>query len=237
MLNKSEVVCLPMKIYLVEDEKSLNLLLEKYLQLEGYEVTTFSDGNSAIARIKDMPDLWILDIMLPDIDGYTIIKAIKANNKNTPVIFMSARNEELDRVVGLELGSDDYLSKPFLPRELIIRTNKLLERVSGIGKEDAVIVSVDLNLAGYRISKKQRTVFLGKEEIILTNKEFELLCYFIENKNNLVSREQILDTVWGDDYFGSDRVVDDTIRRIRKKLDNLTIETIYGYGYKLVYKS
>ena len=236
MLNKSEVVCLPMKIYLVEDEKSLNLLLEKYLQLEGYEVTTFSDGNSAIARIKDMPDLWILDIMLPDIDGYTIIKAIKANNKNTPVIFMSARNEELDRVVGLELGSDDYLSKPFLPRELIIRTNKLLERVSGIGKEDAVIVSVDLNLAGYRISKKQRTVFLGKEEIILTNKEFELLCYFIENKNNLVSREQILDTVWGYDYFGSDRVVDDTIRRIRKKLDNLTIETIYGYGYKLVYK-
>lgn len=236
MLNKSEVVCLPMKIYLVEDEKSLNLLLEKYLQLEGYEVTTFSDGNSAIARIKDMPDLWILDIMLPDTDGYTIIKAIKANNKNTPVIFMSARNEELDRVVGLELGSDDYLSKPFLPRELIIRTNKLLERVSGIGKEDAVIVSVDLNLAGYRISKKQRTVFLGKEEIILTNKEFELLCYFIENKNNLVSREQILDTVWGYDYFGSDRVVDDTIRRIRKKLDNLTIETIYGYGYKLVYK-
>ena len=236
MLNKSEVVCLPMKIYLVEDEKSLNLLLEKYLQLEGYEVTTFSDGNSAIARIKDMPDLWILDIMLPDTDGYTIIKAIKANNKNTPVIFMSARNEELDRVVGLELGSDDYLSKPFLPRELIIRTNKLLERVSGIGKEDAVIVSVDLNLAGYRISKKQRTVFLGKEEIILTNKEFELLCYFIENKNNLVTREQILDTVWGYDYFGSDRVVDDTIRRIRKKLDNLTIETIYGYGYKLVYK-
>ena len=105
---------LSMKIYLVEDEKSLNILLEKYLQREGYEVTTFSDGNSAIARIKDMPDLWILDIMLPGIDGYEIIRAIKANNKNTPVIFMSARNEELDRVVGLELGSDDYLSKPFL---------------------------------------------------------------------------------------------------------------------------
>ncbi|MCJ7688579.1 MAG: response regulator, partial [Clostridiaceae bacterium] len=100
------------KIYLVEDEISLNLLLEKYLQREGYEVTTFFNGNSAIARILDIPDLWILDIMLPDIDGYQIIKAIKANNKNAPVIFMSARNEELDRVVGLELGSDDYLSKP-----------------------------------------------------------------------------------------------------------------------------
>jgi len=226
-----------MKIYLVEDEKSLNILLEKYLQREGYEVTTFSNGNSAIARIKDMPELWILDIMLPDIDGYEIIKAIKANNKNTPVIFMSARNEELDRVVGLELGSDDYLSKPFLPRELIIRTNKLLERIYGIGKEDTPQASVDLNLAGYSISKKQRTVFLGEEEVILTNKEFELLYYFIENKNNLVSREQILDTVWGDDYFGSDRVVDDTIRRIRKKLDKFTIDTVYGYGYKLVYKS
>jgi len=226
-----------MKIYLVEDEKSLNILLEKYLQREGYEVTTFSNGNSAIARIKDMPELWILDIMLPDIDGYEIIKAIKANNKNTPVIFMSARNEELDRVVGLELGSDDYLSKPFLPRELIIRTNKLLERIYGIGKEDTPQASVDLNLAGYSISKKQRTVFLGEEAVILTNKEFELLYYFIENKNNLVSREQILDTVWGDDYFGSDRVVDDTIRRIRKKLDKFTIDTVYGYGYKLVYKS
>lgn len=117
------------KVYLVEDEKSLNILLEKYLQREGYEVTTFFNGNSAIEKIKDTPDLWILDIMLPDIDGYQIIKAVKENNKNTPAIFMSARNEELDRVVGLELGSDDYLSKPFLPRELIIRTNKLMEKV------------------------------------------------------------------------------------------------------------
>jgi two-component system response regulator CssR len=230
------VIHLSKKIYLVEDEISLNLLLEKYLQREGYEVTTFVNGNSAIARIKDMPDLWILDIMLPDIDGYQIIKAIKANNKNTPVIFMSARNEELDRVVGLELGSDDYLSKPFLPRELIIRTNKLLERISGTDDENLGQVYAGLNLGGYSISKKQRTVFQGTVEIILTNKEFELLYYFVENKNNLVSREQILDTVWGDNYFGSDRVVDDTIRRIRKKVDKFTIETVYGYGYKLVYK-
>lgn len=237
MHNKSGVLLLSKKIYLVEDEISLNLLLEKYLQREGYEVTTFSDGNSAIARIADMPDLWILDIMLPDIDGYQIIKAIKANNKSTPVIFMSARNEELDRVVGLELGSDDYLSKPFLPRELIIRTNKLLERISGIDSETATQTGSCLSIGGYSINKKQRTVFLGKDEVILTNKEFELLNYFIENKNNLVSREQILDTVWGDDYFGSDRVVDDTIRRIRKKVDKFTIETVYGYGYKLVYKS
>lgn len=222
------------KIYLVEDEKSLNILLEKYLQREGYEVTTFSDGLSALDRIKDKPDLWILDIMLPGVDGYELIKAVKANNKNTPVIFMSARNEELDRVVGLELGSDDYLSKPFLPRELVIRTNKLMERV--YGDNPAEMADSVLNISGYKISKNQRTVFLNDEEIQLTNKEFELLSYFFENKNNLISREQILVNVWGDDYFGSDRVVDDTIRRLRKKMDKLSLETVYGYGYKLVNK-
>ena len=225
---------MPVKIYLVEDEKSLNMLLEKYLQREGYEVTTFFNGNSALEKIKDMPDMWILDIMLPDIDGYQLIKAIKAENKNTPVIFMSARNEELDRVVGLELGSDDYLSKPFLPRELIIRTNKLVERL--YGKEKAEIMDKTVNISEYVINKNQRTVLLGDEEIQLTNKEFELLIYFVENINHLVSREQILIKIWGDNYFGSDRVVDDTIRRLRKKMDRLSIDTVYGYGYKLVPK-
>ena len=227
-----EVMNLPKRIYLVEDEMSLNILLEKYLQREGYEVTTFSNGKSALERIKDMPDLWILDIMLPDIDGYEIIKAVKKNNKNTPVIFMSARNEELDRVVGLELGSDDYLSKPFLPRELVIRTNKLLERIYGEEIKDKEGSSLNIN--GYRISKSQRTVFFENNEIQLTNKEFELLNYLIDNKNNLLSREQILISVWGNDYFGSDRVVDDTIRRLRKKVSELAIETVYGYGYKMV---
>lgn len=233
MEKSGEVMRVAIKIYLVEDEKNLNVLLKKYLELEGYEVTTFFDGNSAMKRIKDMPDLWILDIMLPDIDGYGLIKAIKSNNKNTPVIFMSARNEELDRVVGLELGSDDYLSKPFLPRELVIRTNKLLERLN-IKNTKEEITEVKLNIEGYEINKKQRTVYLDNIKVQLTNKEFELLNYFLDNKNNLLSREQILVTVWGNDYFGSDRVVDDTIRRLRKKMENLMIETVYGYGYKLV---
>ncbi|HCL4549128.1 response regulator transcription factor [Clostridium botulinum] len=221
------------KVYLVEDEKSLNVLLEKYLQREGYEVTTFFNGSSAIERIKDVPDLWILDIMLPDIDGYQIIKAVKENNKNTPVIFMSARNEELDRVVGLELGSDDYLSKPFLPRELIIRTNKLMERIYGKSNNSMDIIT---NIGEYKISKRQRAVFFGEKEIQLTNKEFELLNFFVENRNNVISREQILISIWGEDYFGSDRVIDDTIRRLRKKMDKLDLETVYGYGYKLVVK-
>ncbi|MGF7397716.1 response regulator transcription factor [Thermoanaerobacterium thermosaccharolyticum] len=221
-------------IYLVEDEKSLNLLLQKYLEREGYNVTTFFDGSTAMERIRDLPDLWILDIMLPDIDGYELIKAIKEYNKSTPVIFMSARNEELDRVVGLELGSDDYLSKPFLPRELVIRTNKLMERIYGRSEEknDGLIY-----VGEYKLSEKQRAVFDGDKEIQLTNKEFELFYYLVKNKNIVVSREQILNNVWGEDYFGSDRVVDDTIRRLRKKVDKLNIETVYGYGYKLVCKS
>lgn len=219
-------------IYLVEDEENLNQLLKKYLEKEGYEVVSFVNGESAQHRISDMPDLWILDIMLPDIDGYQLIKNIKEFNSKTPVIFMSARNQELDRVVGLELGSDDYLSKPFLPRELIIRTNKLMERLYG-HKED---VSNHFQIEDYLIDVKQRTVFDHDQEIILTNKEFCLLLYFIENKNTVVTREQILEKVWGDNYFGSDRVVDDTIRRLRKKLARIHIETIYGYGYKLVVK-
>lgn len=121
----------------------------------------FFNGSSAIERIKDVSDLWILDIMLPDIDGYQIIKAVKENNKNTPVIFMSARNEELDRVVGLELGSDDYLSKPFLPRELIIRTNKLMERIYGKSNNSMDIIT---NIGEYKISRKQRTVFSEKKK-------------------------------------------------------------------------
>ena len=223
------------KIYLVEDEKSLNILLQKYLEREGYEVTTFSTGGSAIEKIKDNPDLWILDIMLPDIDGYEIIKEVKKNNKNTPVIFMSARNEELDRVVGLELGSDDYLSKPFLPRELVIRTNKLLERIYGKANDEPTTET--LSIGEYRIRKQQRSVFWEQQEIQLTNKEFELLNYFVENKNNVISREQILNNVWGGDYFGSDRVIDDTIRRLRRKMEKLNLETVYGYGYKLVSKA
>jgi two-component system response regulator CssR len=219
-------------IYLVEDEEHLNQLLKKYLEKEGYKVVSFFDGESALQKVHDLPELWILDIMLPDIDGYQLIKAIKEFNQQTPVIFMSARNQELDRVVGLELGSDDYLSKPFLPRELVIRTNKIIQRLNSNKEEHPA----DFHLEDYYVDRKQRTVFDNGQEIILTNKEFTLLLYFIENSNTVVSREQILEKVWGDNYFGSDRVVDDTIRRLRKKLARMNLETIYGFGYKLVVK-
>ena len=201
--------------------------------MEGYEVTPFFDGNSALECIKDLPSLWILDIMLPDLDGYQLINAIKEFNSSTPVIFISARNEELDRVVGLELGSDDYLSKPFLPRELVIRTNKLMDRLSG---NKIVEAAKPINLGAYILDEEQRLIFKGEDEITLTLKELNVLKYLVHNKNKAVPREQILFKIWGDDYFGTDRVVDDTLRRIRKKLTGLEIETIYGFGYKLVIK-
>lgn len=215
------------KIYLVEDDKNLNLILSTYLKKEGWEVSSIFTGEEALNLISSPPDLWILDIMLPDIDGYQIINEIKASTPSIPVIFISARDADIDRILGLELGSDDYLSKPFLPRELVIRTKKLLERVYGTNTEVLVI-------SPYIIDEKSRRVKMDDEIINLTSKEFDLLDFFIKNQNQALSRDQILKSVWGDDYFGTDRVVDDLVRRLRKKMPKLNIETIYGYGYRMI---
>ncbi len=143
-----------------------------------------------------------------------------------PVIFMSARVHELDRVVGLEKGSDDYIAKPFLPKELVIRVNNLMRRVYKLGQSKLVVDE-------YVIDEVQRKVYTEDEEIELTTKEFELLMMFARKQGVAFDREYILKEVWGTDYFGSDRVVDDTIRRLRKKMPDLNIHTIYGYGYRL----
>lgn len=215
------------KIYLVEDDKNLNLILSTYLKKEGWEVSSFFTGEEALNTISNPPDLWILDIMLPDIDGYQVIKEIKSATPLIPVIFISARDADIDRVLGLELGSDDYLAKPFLPRELVIRTKKLLERVYKTPLEI-------INIPPYNIDEKSRRVKKGEETINLTSKEFDLLGFFIKNRNQALSREQILKSLWGEDYFGTDRVVDDLVRRLRKKMPELNIETIYGYGYRMI---
>ncbi|GAQ24604.1 MULTISPECIES: response regulator transcription factor [Tepidanaerobacter] len=215
------------RIYLVEDDKNLNLVLTSYLEKEGWQVSSFLTGSEAEDAIKDPPDLWILDIMLPDIDGYHLLQEIKKASPATPIIFISARDADIDRVVGLELGSDDYLAKPFLPRELVIRCRNLLERIYSPGLQI-------YNVPPYTINEASRTVKTNDETVDLTSKEFDITLYFIKNQGIALSREQILAAVWGTDYFGSDRVVDDLIRRLRKKLPYLNIETIYGYGYRLV---
>ncbi len=217
-------------IYLVEDEENLNRLLKSYLEKEGWQVKSFLNGEEAMECINEKPHLWILDIMLPDIDGFQLISEIKKRYSKIPVIFISARDADLDKIIGLEKGSDDYLAKPFSPRELLIRTHIILKRVYGF-KDNKV------NYGSYFIDKGRRELFnKDNKKIPLTSKEFELIICFIENIGQALSREQILKSVWGSDYFGSDRVVDDLIRRIRKKVPKLDIETIYGYGYRLVKK-
>lgn len=214
------------KVYLVEDDENLNLVLTSYLKKEGWDVISFLNGGDAEKAMINPPDLWILDIMLPDIDGYQLIREIKLANPNIPVIFISARDADIDRVVGLELGSDDYLPKPFLPRELVIRAKNLLDRYNHN--------SIINNLSPYTINDSSRLVSLGDEIIDLTSKEYDLLIYFSKNHGMALSREQILDHIWGNDYFGSDRVVDDLMRRLRKKMPKLNVETVYGYGYRVI---
>ncbi|XVE34006.1 response regulator transcription factor [Wukongibacter baidiensis] len=213
------------KIYLVEDEEHLATLLTTYLEDEGYEVKIFNDGLKAYKEISTDVDLWILDIMVPGMNGYTLIKEIKKHNKEVPVIFMSARNAELDRVIGLEMGSDDYLPKPFLPRELVLRVNRLLKQEKRKTDHSSEFIGE------YSFRRQTRDLAIDGESIILTNKEYDLLDYFIKNIGIAVKRDEIIDYVWGIDYFGSSRVVDDTIRRIRKKAPRLPIENVYGYGY------
>ncbi|NLO22039.1 MAG: response regulator transcription factor [Syntrophomonadaceae bacterium] len=218
------------RIYLVEDEENLNELLSSYLSKEGWQVQPFLSGEKAMQAIPERPDLWILDIMLPDIDGYRLLQYIKADDPSIPVIYISARDAELDRVLGLEMGSDDYLPKPFLPRELVIRTRKLLERVYTEPQFDSNLVKID----PYLIDEQRRKIMQAGYEIDLTSKEFDLMVLLARNQGQAFSREQVLDHVWGTDYVGSDRVVDDLVRRLRKKLPEFRVETIYGYGYRLV---
>ncbi|MFD2215973.1 response regulator transcription factor [Metabacillus endolithicus] len=218
-------------VYLVEDEQNLNELLTMYLINEKWSVTSCLTGSQARELIDKPPHLWILDIMLPDIDGYQLIREIKAATPNVPVIFISARDADIDRVLGLELGSDDYISKPFLPRELVIRAQKLLSRTY---IEESTESSKVITLTPYQIDEQVRIVYLNNEEVTLTSKEFDLLQLFIHNQGQAFSREQILTNIWGEDYFGTDRVVDDLVRRLRKKMPELKLETIYGFGYRML---
>lgn len=215
------------KIYMVEDEIALTQLLVPYLEEAGYEVSVFHTGAAAKEKMDDVPDLWILDIMLPDSSGYELIKLIKEKNPDVSVIFMSARNAELDRVIGLEMGSDDYLPKPFMPRELVLRVNRLLKDKT---KE---VVQSSMIIGDLVFDMVKREIVNDTVKTALSVKEYDLLLYLIKNNHKAVSRDEILDNVWGLDYFGSDRVIDDTLRRLRKKIPKLPVETVYGYGYML----
>ena len=215
------------RIVLVEDEEQLNSLIKTYLEKAGYEVISYLTGNEALSNTDIDAHLWILDIMLgDDVSGFDILKDIKSRNENMPVIFTSARDKDLDKIIGLELGSDDYITKPYSPKELVLRVNNLIKRVY---TNDFHRIVYDK----YVIDIDKRMVFLNDDDVNLTTLEFDLLYMFVTNKNKSFSRDDILNNIWGNDYFGNDRVVDDLIRRLRKKMPSLNINTIYGYGYRL----
>lgn len=213
-------------IYIIDDEKNLNDLVRTYLEKEGYQVTSFYTYDEAYAHIDDDVHLWLVDIMLDRGSGFDLLNAIKERKPDMPIIFMSARDQEFDRIIGLEKGSDDYITKPFNMKELILRVHNVLKRVY---KDNPHMIELD----GYRIEDTKRKVLENDHEIELTTKEYELLIYFVKNKGIAISREQVLLKVWDENYFGSDRVVDDTLRRLRKKMPHINIKTIYGYGYRL----
>ena len=215
-------------ISIVEDERDLNELVKRYLEKEGYEVRSYlTFDDASIHTDDDDVHLWILDIMLGDKSGFDLIEEIRQKNPDVPVIFMSARDKEFDRIIGLEKGSDDYITKPFSPKELVLRVNNIMRRTY---RNDNEIIRVD----GYMIDEAKRTVTDSSgASIDLSTKEYELLMLFVKNTGTAFSRDQILEQVWETNYYGSDRVVDDTMRRLRKKMPDLNIHTIYGFGYRL----
>jgi DNA-binding response OmpR family regulator len=219
-------------IFVVDDEKSIRDILKKYIENDGYKVTLFDNGNGVIPEIGRLkPDLLVIDIMMPGINGIDLCKQIRKSS-DIPIIFVTARGEELDKVLGLELGADDYMTKPFSPRELIARIKNIFKRL-----EKTQPVSVQIVLKDIQLLKDRRMVRKDGQEIRMTTKEYELFEFLTENRNLPFTREQLVQKIWGYDSLGDDRLVDDLIKRIRKKLTEhdsmVQITTVWGYGYRL----
>ncbi|WP_047981015.1 response regulator transcription factor [Ornithinibacillus contaminans] len=221
-------------IALIEDDPNIQNIITAFLKKEGYDITVLDSAEKGIELWNTTPpDMWIVDIMLPGMDGYEFCRKIR-NESDVPIIIVSAKDEEIDKILGLELGGDDYLTKPFSPRELIARIKRIFKRYRPEGNlqpsRDQVVVDQLL------IDKNNRRVFWYGEEQDVTTKEYDMLLLFAENVNRAFSREELLVNVWGEDYFGSDRAVDDLVKRIRKKFKEMPLETVWGFGYRLRHK-
>jgi DNA-binding response OmpR family regulator len=224
-------------IYVVDDEQNIRDLIKTYLMKEGFEVQIFADGSGAFEAFSARPaDMLIIDIMMPGMDGYTLCKEIRKTS-DVPIIMVSAKDDEIDRILGLELGSDDYMAKPFSPRELVVRAKTIFRRV----REDVPVKTAEhkeeLKCQDIVIFPDERRVMKEAVEIELTSKEFEFLCYLVKNRNRVFTREQLIQNIWGYDYIGDTRAIDDLVKRVRKKLGeagaSLEIITVWGYGYKV----
>ncbi len=221
-------------ILVVDDEANIVELVRLYLKQEGFRVIDAADGAAALELLgKEHPDLLVLDIMLPEIDGWEVCRRVRASSQ-IPIIMLTARDAEVDRIVGLELGADDYLVKPFSPRELVARVKAVLRRSQSPQPEEApkLLKAGDLN-----VDPARRKVTRGKKEINLTTKEFDLLYLLAINQGIVFTRERLLERVWGYDYAGDTRTVDVHLRHLREKLEKdpaqpVYLLTVWGVGYK-----
>ena len=221
------------KILVVDDEKKIVDIVKAYLEKEGYQVVVAYDGVSAIDMAKSQsPDLIVLDLMLPEISGWDVCRQLRKNS-DTPIIMLTARDEVPDRIVGLELGADDYITKPFSPNELVSRVRAVLRRSEGKAMPKTILTAADLT-----IDVEKRQVYRDNEAIELTPMEFDLLKVMAENPGRVYSRMQLLDMVQGEAYEGYERTIDSHIKNLRKKIEPdpntpRHITTVYGVGYKL----
>ena len=222
------------KVLAIDDEENVCDLISAYFDKAGYEVITAADGVDGIEKARlYRPDMIILDLMLPGMDGLDVCKEIRKSS-NVPIIMLTARTDEVDRVLGLEIGADDYLTKPFSPRELLARVKAVLRRAAYVPTPDEQQV---LKLPGLSVSRVSREVIVGDRKVDLTPKEFDLLWYLASNRNRVFTREQLLEQVWAyQEFYGDERTVDQHIKRLRRKIENnggpCRITTIWGVGYK-----
>ena len=222
------------KLLVVDDEAKIREVIKEYSEISGYEVTEAADGMSAIGLCKlNDYDLIIMDVMMPKLDGFSSVKEIK-KFKDIPVIMLSARGEEYDKLFGFELGVDDYVVKPFSPKELMARVNAVITRHEGADNGTSNIMKFD----GLEVNFAARTIYIDGNRVNLTPKEYDLLFYLIQNRNIALSRDKLLSDIWGYDFFGDDRTIDTHIKNLRNNLGPYRdfIVTLRGVGYKFEYE-
>ena len=220
-----------MKILVVDDEALIREVIKEYLSIENYIVDEASNGEEAVSKaLENDYSLIIMDIMMPKMDGYQACREIKKTKNNIPFIMLSARSEEYDKLIGFELGIDDYVTKPFSPKELVARVKAVIKRTSGDG--------ANLKFGKLEINDMAHDVLVNGEKVALTPKEYDLLKYFVTNKNIALSREQLLTNVWGYDFYGDDRTIDTHVKTLRKNIKECGdyIKTVRGVGYKFEYE-
>ena len=220
------------KILIIEDEESIRGFLKINLKRNGYEVIEADNGELGVKlALKEKPAIIILDVMLPGIDGFKVCKIIRNEDGKVGIIMLTAKSQDLDKIMGLEYGADDYIIKPFNPMELLLRIKALLRRISDYEEKKGIIQRK------FKLDIYAKRIFKNNKEIDLTPKEYSIIKLFIENPNKAFSRDELMDLVWGEDYIGDPKIVDVNIRRLRSKiecssLNEKFIETIWGFGYR-----